>query len=156
MFGMSKVWAGSSDGWTVLRGEVVNAEVSHLFRVRDQNPFYIHTFTKQGHTHRGQVLGSPAAYGGAGSTVALDRYSPWGRWTVAWRRVLQTRRGMYWVSGNVERDAADVVHSLTLDGLLFRGPLEIRGALTGAYEFNRYFEDDVFNANLSVGIRWVP
>src|SRR5690606_1293524 len=86
MPGMRKVWGGDRESWTVLRGEVMNAEVSHLFRVRGQTRFYRHGRMRQGHTVYGQILGAPDGFGGAATELALDRYEPWGRWTARWSR----------------------------------------------------------------------
>jgi hypothetical protein len=49
--------------------------------------------------------------------------------------------------------AHDVIHALTLDGVWFRDRVEWSGELTGAFNLNRYFQDDVFNLRLVIGGR---
>jgi hypothetical protein len=156
MLGFQRAWTGSAARWLALRGEVVNAEISHLYRVRSQSPFYVHTWTPQGHTVRGQILGSPAAYGGSGATIALEGYQRQGQASIAWSRTLRDRRGSYWETGTVETEAADVIHSLGAGATLFRGPLDLRGGVVAAWELNRFFEDDAFNLSAEMGVRWSP
>jgi hypothetical protein len=113
----------------------------------------MHASMRQGHTERGQILGSPAAYGGSASTVALDLYRPAGRWGISWRRLSQQRLGTFLSAGEIE--PLDVQHSLGAEGLLFRGRWELKGRLDGVYRFNRDFGDDVFgtSTSLSIGAR---
>lgn len=156
LLGLQRVWGGNPESWTVLRGEVMNAEVSHLFRVRPQVRYYIHSRMRQGHTQRGQILGSQHGYGGAATEVGVDRYRPWGRWTVEWSRALYDRRGRYWQTGIVEREAADTGHALRGEVLWFHGDLEVSGRLETLYRFNRHFEDDDVNLHAAVGVTWRP
>src|SRR5690606_35961536 len=99
LLGARRTWGGERESWTVVRGEVMNAEISHLFRVRPQTRFYRHGSLRHGHTFQGQVLGAPDGYGGAAAELAVDRYKPWGRWTVDWQRVVHERGGRYWYTG---------------------------------------------------------
>lgn len=148
--GLRKVWTRGGELWA-LRGEVLNAEPSHLARGRRQEPFYVHANTRQGHTHRGQLLGSPAAYGGSGSTLALDRYHPGGRWTLRWRRMLRQERGEFLETGEAER--LDVLQGLGAEALLFRGRWEATARVEGVYNFNRNFESDAFNLGAALEVR---
>jgi hypothetical protein len=156
MLGLSRAWTGSPDRWFALRAEVVNAEMSHLFRVRHQSPFYVHTWTAQGHTARGQILGSPAAYGGSGTRVEVDAYVPAGRFSAGWSRTVRDRGGSYWQTGAIDREATDVVHALDVEALVFRGPVEFRAGMAGAWELNRYLAGDAFNVNAEIGLQWSP
>ncbi len=149
--GARKLWRRAEGEFWTLRGEVLNAEPSHLARARRQEPFYVHALTRQGHTHRGQVLGSPAANGGAGSLFQADRYHPGGRWSLAWRRTLRQEYGEYLETGKVERP--DVLQSLRAEALLFRGRWELLGGVEGVYNFNRDFDSGLFNLNASIGVR---
>jgi hypothetical protein len=137
--GFRKGWMSSGGRLLGLRGEVMNAQVSHLVQVRGQSPFYLHSDTRQGHTHRGQILGSPAVYGGAGGLLGLDYYHPGGRWSLEWSRTL--------------RADTDVVHGLGAEAVVFRGGWELTGGLTGVYELDRYPGGDAFNLNASVQVR---
>jgi hypothetical protein len=146
LLGFRRVWGRGDRALHVLRGEVVNAQETHLDQVRGQNPFYIHTVAVQGHTHRGQVLGSPAVYAGAGSRLAWERYGREGRTTLAWSR---------------RRTAADAplpafsVHALEAGVLRFAGPLELAAQASGAWYLGRGGRD-LFNLSLEVGATWTP
>lgn len=151
MLGFRKLWQRQGEEFWTLRGELVNAELSHLHRGRRQEPFYIHARSRQGHTHRGQVLGSPAAYGGSGSLLAVDRYHPGGRWTLAWRRTLRQERGDFLTTGEVR--PPDVMQGVRAEALLFRGRWGVFGGVEGVYNFNRDFQSSVFNLNAGIGVR---
>ncbi|MBI4541438.1 MAG: hypothetical protein HY705_00220 [Gemmatimonadetes bacterium] len=147
--GLRKLWWRGLDQFVALRGEIVNARVSHLGRIRGQGRFYTHFRIVQGHTHRGQVLGSVAAMGGGGAVVALDWYHPRGRWTVEWNRIVRLQQ----LGEGADQDGWDVLHSVGVAGLFFRGRWELRAAVTGSYELNRNFGDDALNVNLTAGAR---
>lgn len=149
--GFRKVWMRDDRRFWSLRGELLNGQASHLGRTRRQDPFYIHAHTRQGHTSRGQLLGSPAAYGGAASTVAADFYHPGGRVTGFWRRTVRQERNQFLVTGVSE--APDVMQSLGAEALLFRGRWELVGGLEGVYDVNRNFESDVANLSATFGVR---
>ena len=153
MLGLSKVLDPSPDGFFAIRAEILNLQVSGIVRVRGQRPFYWHGGTRQGHTQRGQILGSSAGIGGARTLLALDRYHRGGRWTVHWARELRQDKGQFWLTGVREPDGFDVVQSLGAEALFFRGGLDITAGITGAYNFNRNFGSDAFNLNASVSIR---
>jgi hypothetical protein len=146
-----KVWALEDDRLLAVRTELLNAPPSNLHRTRRQEPFYIHASTRQGHTHLGQVLGSPAAYGGAGSTLSLDLYHPGGRATVAWRRTVRGELGEYLETGIEERP--DVLNSLGVEVLLFRGRLDVTAGIAGVHNLNRDFEADAISVNAVLGVR---
>lgn len=161
MLGFRKMWKGSSDAFTGLRAEVLDAQPTHLLLVREQYPFYLHAGARQGHTERGQFLGSYAAYGGAGSIVALDRFSSAGRTSLEWRRVQQREQWPHleWLPQRAWRetdaadpDAVDVVHAVGIQGLRFVGPMALHGGLEGVFNLNRFFQEDAFNLNLRLGL----
>lgn len=149
--GARKVWR-RGESLVSLRGELLEAQPSNLQVVRRQAVFYRHFAQLQGHTVNGQILGSPAAYGGAGSVLSLDKYTPRGRWTVDYTR---TRlRGLRNTPTAVPGTAGvDVVHSLGVQALLFHGGLDAQLGLRGSYELNRNGGDDAFNLGATVGLR---
>ncbi|MBW3630099.1 MAG: capsule assembly Wzi family protein [Gemmatimonadetes bacterium] len=151
MLGFRKLWDGRGERLWTVRGEVVNADRTHLNRVRHQAYFYPHSDTRQGHTQLGQLLGSPAAYGGVGSTLGLDLYHAGGRWSVSWRRELRQEQGNYLQTRQVDRP--DVMQTLGAEALVFRGRWEIEAGLAGVYNLNRGFDRDVFNLNATLGVR---
>jgi hypothetical protein len=149
--GARKVWRRGAS-LVSLRGELLDAQPSSLSAVRRQTVFYRHTFELQGHTVGGQVLGSPAAFGGGGSVVALEKYTPRGRWTLDWTR---TRvRGLRTTPASPLGSAGvDVVHSLGAEAVLFGGRTDALLGLRGSYELNRNGGDDAFNLDASLGVR---
>lgn len=153
LLGFSRVWERSAEQWVVLRGELLNSRRSHLHRVRDQAPFGVHAWTRQGHTQRGQMLGSAAEFGGAGSVLALERYNRRGRLGVSWDRWQRGDNVAYFLRRTVDPNGLDVVHALGVDGRLFAGRWDLEFATRGVYELNRDFTSDVFNLNLVLGLR---
>ncbi len=149
--GFRKVWTRSPASLITLRGELLNLQVTHILRVRSQLPFYQHSVFRQGHTHRGQILGSAAGYGGAGSILALDYYHPRGRWTLAWERAVRADSGEHWRTQ--EAGGLDVLHTLGAEALVFRGRWDVTAGLRGVYNLNRGFASDAFNLNATLAIR---
>lgn len=139
-----------------LRGEVVNTQRSQLARVRGQDPFYTHYRTRQGHTSRGQVLGSVFANGGGGSLVALDVYHRAGRWSLGWSRGRISERSTYLQTGRVDERAFDVMHSLSADALISAGRLEVGWGINATANLNRYHAADAYNLNAELRIRVTP
>ena len=153
MLGLRSAWALDSGRMLGVRGEVLNAARSHLFRARRQEPFYVHSVTRQGHTERGQILGSPAAYDGAGSTLALDLYDPRGRVTASWTRLFRQDEVDLAQPDSVLPSPLDVTHALGVNALLFAGRFDVTAGVTGVYEFNRYEAGNAFNLNVVLGLR---
>jgi hypothetical protein len=153
LLGLRKQWRISPSRFVGMRAEVLNASVAHLVRVRPQVRFYVHGKQRQGHTHRGQILGSAAAYGGAGSLLGVDLYSATGRVSLYWGRELRQPGGGHPSMGEVEPERLDVQHSLGADLLVFRGRFEIAAGVAGVQNFNRFLGDDVFNLRTTLGLR---
>lgn len=151
--GVQKGWRPTSGHLWVLRGEVLNAQPSHLARVRLQVPFYTHFAARQGHTLQGQIIGSPAAFGGAGAVLSVDHYHRRGRFGLAWNRVLRQETIQTVLDPLAAPAGLDVIHSLSASGLWFAGQFEMFGSLATAYEFNRDFAGDAFNLNAQAGLR---
>lgn len=151
LLGIGKVWKASGTRWSVLRGEVLNTRITHLQKVRGQTPFYRHTAMTQGHTHRGQLLGSVAGYGGGASVLALDVYRPGGRWTARWNREL---RGRLIEEGQVVERGA--VHSLGAEVLFFRGALDLTASLDGLYGRDQHDGWGGLGVRLDFGMQWRP
>jgi hypothetical protein len=149
--GIRKLWVRGPERIWSFRGEFLNAEPSHLAHTRRQDPFYVHAGARQGHTSRGQIIGSPAGYGGAASTVAAEYYHPGGRLSAFWKRSLRQEVGGFLETGEVED--TDVLQSLGAEALVFHGRWELVGGLEGVYDFNRNFESDVANLSATFGVR---
>jgi hypothetical protein len=144
--GGRKVWRDGARIRT-LRAEVLNARTTHLAQVRSQAPFFIHTGVRQGHTQRGQILGSPSAFTGLGSVVGFDQYVPGGRWGVAWTRSLRDTPAPPPGSSGTG-DGAEATHALQAERLFSRGKFDITAGGAAVYQLNRNFADDAFNLSL--------
>lgn len=143
--GMARAWRPSEDRIFSLRAEVLDTRVSHLQRVRPQTPLYRHSGMREGHTHRGQILGAAGGFGGAHARLALDLYHPGGRWggaLVRSRRLVPLPPDAAVRAGGHEED---VVYTAELGGRLFLGRFEVSGVLAPGYEFNRDLADDRVN-----------
>lgn len=78
-------------GLLSLTAEVVNGRITHVSRTRQQTKPYSHyAGVFQGHTERGQLLGSPLLQSGGGTVLRADLYRPSGRTSIAYRRELLT------------------------------------------------------------------
>lgn len=147
--GFRKAWAGEAERTWVVRGELVNTSASHLQRARRQEPFYVHASTRQGHTNLGQLLGSPAAYGGGGATVGVDAYHRGGRVTIEWQRTVRRELDDYLETGIEDRP--DVLNSIGADGVLFMGRWDLTGGVAVVHNSNRNFESSLFNLSARLG-----
>jgi hypothetical protein len=147
--GLRKVWTRGDGRLLAIRGEVVETRVTHIENVRGEGSFYIHSELRQGHTERGQVLGSAAAYGGGGATLALDSYSSGGRWSFAWRRELLGE----FVTSSRRIVGYGARHSLSAERMLFRGATELTAGLTFSQELGQQGRPDRFNLSAALGTR---
>ncbi|MGH7481798.1 MAG: capsule assembly Wzi family protein, partial [Longimicrobiales bacterium] len=147
MLGARKAWALSGQRMAGVRAEVVNTRITHLELVRPQTHFYTHgTIVPQGHTHRGQVLGSTAAFGGGGAFLSADYYTSDGRYSLALARMLRYQDEPVF-SG--ERDAFGEIE---LSALRFFGPLQASGAVGLVHEWNRDLAgDNAWNLHIRLG-----
>ena len=154
-FGFRKAIQRPGNRLLAVRAELQNLQYSVLAQGRGWEPFYTHsTAVRQGHTQLGQMLGSAAGVGGAGSVVAVESYSPTGRWTWSWTRILQRQRGDSGLAATVpDPKGLDVQHELAVERLVFLGRYDLLAHLGMVYEFNRYFQSDAFNLNVIVGVR---
>ena len=151
--GLRQVARRSNGSLRVIRAEVQNLQRGPLVQSRGQSPFYIHSPLGQGHTYRGQILGSGWGYGGAAAIVAVDWYDARGRWTVSWSRLLRADTGDTVATVPQSPRGLDVLHALGAERLFFRGRYDILTSVTAVYELNRDFRRDAFNLNLIVGAR---
>lgn len=152
MLGGRRVWRSGSTLFS-LRAEWVDTQRNNLNQGRETGYFYRHSRVPQGHTVRGQLLGSPAGKGGGGSVLALDGYTARGRWSVDWTRTRvagPTRAEAFAVE---DPTGVDVVQSLGGEVLWFRGGFDLLASVRGSLELNRHFADDVFNLHASLGVR---
>ena len=164
LFGFQKVWSRSSSRLASVRGEVVNTQVHHserFDRLRAYGPItlplYWHGQVRQGHTHAGQLLSSPTAYGGAGWTIGVDLYNTEGRWTVDFFRALNTDFSSV-NRGTQGPGISDVIYGMRLEMMRFHTGTEWLIAVTPSVNLNRNLvhENDVFNLGLALRIAGLP
>lgn len=148
VLGFRKLWTSGERRFVTLRGEVLEAQPSHLHRVRHQGVFYTGSGIPEGHTHRGQIMGAPAGYGGSGLVVASDYYHPSGRWTVQLTRTL--RHG----PGNGRTFVRpDVLYGAGIDMLLFRGRFDVAAGVDGIRNQDPYREVSETNLHSTLRVR---
>jgi hypothetical protein len=112
---------------------MINYELPTLARNRGEGGIYIHSLLLQGHTNRGQLLGSDAGVGsGGGSVVAWDSF---------------------YVTGVTDPRANDVQNTLTFQRVRYVRTAELTTGVTLVREFNRDFQADAWNMNLLIGFR---
>ena len=154
MVGLRKVVSRPGARLISTRFELQHAPAAVVPSGRERLPVYIHSGEPaQGHTERGQLLGSVGGLGGAATVVALDVYHPGGRWTVQLTRMLRQDAGDFPKSGQVNPRARDLQHTIALERLVFRGRYDLLAQAAAVYEMNRDFGRDAFNLNLVVGVR---
>lgn len=163
--GFRKAWRRGRDRMLVLRGESINFQQGSIDRAywggRNPAPIYVHAAgSNQGHTQRGQLLGAAVGVSSAaGAFLALDRFDATGRWTVEWSRVVRqelVREDVHYPPEAPIDGASDVVHSLGVERLLFRGRFDLLAGVTGSYEFNRDFQGDRSNLNVRLSVAGLP
>jgi hypothetical protein len=152
MIGIARAWFSPTQNYiTVVRGEILNSAISHIQEARRQALWYTHFAQFDGHTNEGQVLGSVGTFGGGAANLSVDRYTPSGRITVRWDRIVRA-------TPRSPQDLpifgdADVTEALGVERAMFtsRGELTMNASLVA--DFNRYFAGNALNANFGVGYR---
>jgi hypothetical protein len=147
--GLRKTLRSSPAGFEALNFELMNYQLPTLARTgRGEGLIYTHGALHQGHTERGQLLGSPLGPGAAaGSTLSWSRYTPNGRWTAALERTVSQEIGNFYTTGILNPKSSDVSHALRFEKLTFLRSLDLTTGLTLVREFNRDFRRDAWNLN---------
>jgi hypothetical protein len=156
MYGVQRAFArGAGEGasLTSVRAEWARSRVSRVARVRTQTSVYGHAPITQGHTHRGQLLGSLAVLGGSGGQLAFDRYARRGRLSLVFDR-LTRRQEQQFLGEQTSARGWDVQHAVTATRVWQRGALQLTAEATGIYEMNRDFARDVWDARARAGVGW--
>ena len=153
VLGLTKILRSSPGKFYAIRAEVMNLQVSQLISGRTEIPFYVHGRTRQGHTERGQVLGTAAGNGGNATLLAMDRYHAGGRWTAFWSRELRQDVGSFWLTGVRTSPGFDVQHTLGGEVVRFGERFDITAGIAGVYNLARNFGNDAFNLNAHLSVR---
>lgn len=164
--GMRKVFSLSSTSMTAGRIEVINFQKPTLDRYRPQGAIYGHGLIRQGHTYRGQLLGADVGVGAAaGSIVAVDHYTPRGRWTLSWardlkqengtfQRDLKQENGIFQTFGDRKPMSMDVTHAFGFEMTRLMRGFDVTTGFTFVRNFNRLFIADAANISAAVGVRY--
>src|SRR5678816_1038050 len=121
--GARKVFKESAASMTAGRMEIMNFQLPQLARYRGEGEMYVHGLIRQGHTYKGQMLGADVGVGtGAGSVTAVDHFTPKGRWTASWTRIVRQENGDYTLLGVRSPRSIDVTHAVGYDCLLYTSP----------------------------------
>jgi hypothetical protein len=159
LLGVERVLRADPASLRVLHAELVNGELPSSNRaerggqgeVRQLGapfPPYLHAGVLQGHTARGQLLGSPTAYGGAGWRVGYTAFSAAGRRTVRVERQMR----LDWLAGLPGNAfvSREVRYGVLLEQLRFRGAQELLLTVAPSVDLNRGLERGRHTVNLRV------
>jgi len=150
LLGFAKTFARQGSELWMLRGEYLNGRITALQRLgRGQATFYEHNPITQGHTERGQLLGSPLLERSSGLELAVDRWTRRGRAGVTlMQRAMpsdlaegasaQTARSQWYTEASAVR-------------FVGRNELFARGGVV--FDLNRHAGSDEKNLYLQAGAR---
>ena len=165
MLGFQKTVRRRSRAIDVFKGELVNYQVPTLGRIRIENAVYLHSPLRQGHTNRGQLLGSNAGVAaGAASTISWKRYTGSGRTGVSFKRIIRDQLGNYrdqlltlgeaeTIPGEEDIPASkrtDVIVSLGFERMQFTRYGDVGARLEVMQNYNRNYAENVPNLNLQL------
>jgi hypothetical protein len=153
LIGLQRAWR-AGDGTSIFRLEHLNTRMGKLHPTRAQAPWYSHGVRVQGHTERGQLLGSAGGFGGGGTSVAYDRIRGSGRTSLRWDRLMRAEQ----INNNdllPEPGEADVIHALSIERTRLKSRSEVGVGLGVAVDLNRDFRGDAFNLRTSFFYRKV-
>jgi hypothetical protein len=155
--GVARSVMRSDGGMRVFRLELVNGELSAAERgqrgIRVPIPSYTHGLTRQGLTARGQILGSPVAYGGSGGVITWERYSEAGRSTLQLERQLR----LDWLpalGGTGGTEHAETLYGIRYERTRFLGGREVTATIAPSRVLNRNLVVGNDLWNLELGLRW--
>ena len=165
MLGFQKTVRRRGSSIDVFKGELVNYQVPTLGRIRIENAVYLHSPLRQGHTNRGQLLGSNAGVAaGAASTISWKRYSTSGRTGISFKRIIRDQLGNYrdqlltlgeaeTIPGEDDIPASkrtDVIVSLGFERMQFTRYGDLGARLEVMQNYNRNYAENVPNLNLQL------
>lgn len=147
--GMRRRWLPRTDGapLTVLTLEASNGRISSLVRLREQTAVYVHSRVTAGHTERGQLLGSPAVFGGSGLAIDLTRRGLRRGWGLRLQSeaIAQNEQGGTWYGTRLGFYAGEASRIFT------SGAIEYTVALGGQAGWNAQSAAD--NVTLRLAVR---
>ena len=144
--GFQKILRKRPSALDVLKGELMNAQFP--------SAIYVHGQLRQGHTQRGQILGSSAGFqAGAASVVSWTRYAPTSRTSFAFRRIVHGQQGVYGNTGVVTGRSPDVIVAAAVERTRMRRTVDYGARMEVMQNFNRDFSGDAPNLSLQLLVR---
>lgn len=141
-----------TDMWTI-RGTVANGSVASLQSIgRGQATFYEHGNVTQGHTERGQLLGTPLINRSWGINIAVDRFTDRGRLGIS----LMERQMPPDLQVGMPANQVRTQWDLGIGGVVFRGRSDITVQLGHVWDLNRFPDRDMGNTYVRLGTRFAP
>jgi hypothetical protein len=153
LMGLQRGWRRADGGLSVFRVEHLNTRMGKLHPTRAQAPWYVHGTRVQGHTERGQLLGSAGGFGGGSTTLAYDRFGKSGKTSLRWDRLMRAEQLGSNNDQLPEPGAADVMHALGIDRTRRAGRGDLTIGVTAVLDLNRDFRGDAFNLRTLVSYR---
>jgi len=160
LVGARKAFVRGDSAFLAVRAEIANQESRPNAQQRPEGLIYVHGYLRQGHTHRGQLLGADIGVGSAAaSSVGVDSYTPRGRRSFTWTRNLRQAgspsdaQGLFPRAVREYPKTLDVVHALSGEMVRFRGSTDLTVGATALVNFNRNFANDELHAGLWVSMR---
>jgi len=153
--GLRKVVSTDSGRLSAIRAEAINYQLPTLGRNRAEGSTYAHGVIRQGHTNRGQPLGSDTGVGsGAGFILAWDRFSQSGRSSWILTRTVRQEMGTFYVNGVENPRSSDVQIGVGTERVRYVSRFEIGTTAKLIHERNRDFRTNMWNLNGLVSVRY--
>lgn len=150
LVGGQKAWRDGRRLWA-LNVTVVSGAIVPVARFRGQAFFYEHFPLTQGHTLRGQLLGTPLLQREGGTEIRLDRYDPRGRTGLT----LTTRTLPNQLAESVAPELLRQEWSLMFDVLRWTRAGAWTGRIGGVADLGYSpTTGDAYNAHVAVGYIW--
>jgi hypothetical protein len=160
LVGFARSWQADADEVRVVRAEAVFARQGQDDNARARPAFGVHHAMRDGHTHRGGMLGTPATLMGGGIEVSYRRLRPLGYEGVVVRREDQGELFRGSAAELVARSGAgrtaDVLYGVFAEVGRPWGPVFVEGSAGAQVNVMRYLERDVWNFTTKVRVRWLP
>lgn len=150
LLGFLKTFQENEHTLWMLRSELVNGRITELQGIgRGQATFYEHAPIAQGHTERGQLLGSFLLERAGGVELAVNRWTPQGRsgLSVMYRAMPGD------LSGVVQGETARSQWYAEASAVRFVGSHEIFARAGVVFDLNRTSNRDARNTYLNLGLR---
>lgn len=140
MWGIQKRFGEDGDGWRVLVEAVDLVDPFPLNGPVWQIVWYTHGGLRQGHTHRGQLLGAPVGPGSRSQVLAVDRFSRAYEYGMELTRTIYNEESYlntWWPSYYIFGHDAEL--SGLLRGRVTRGEYDVQAAVGYSRRWNRNF-----------------